>query len=70
MADKREITGVNFTNLLVLSANALEINILRRQSVFGTIQFHQQSYDQLYQNTQLEVTPNFYAIRSLLYTSK
>ena len=62
--------GVNFTNLLALSANALVINIMRRQSFFGAIQFHQQSYGQLYQNIQLEVMPNFCAVCSVPYTSK
>ena len=32
--------------------------------------FHQQYYNQLFQFTQLEITPNFYAVRSTLWTSK
>ena len=39
-------------------------------SLFYAIQFHQQNYAQLYQNTQIDVTSNFYAVLSAPYASK
>ena len=61
---------VNFTNLLVQSVNVLAVSLLHQQSFFCAIQFHQQNCAQLYLYTQLEVTPNFYAVRDALYASK
>ena len=55
--------GVNFTNLMAQSTNAPAV-------FFYAIQIHQQNYAQLYQNTQLEVTSNFYAVLSAPYASK
>ncbi len=35
-------------------------------SIFGTVQFHQQKYAQLYKCAQLENTLKFYAVYSML----
>ena len=55
--------GVNFTNPLALSANALATRVWRNQ-------FHKQNFTKLYQYSLLEITPNFYAVHSVPYASK
>ena len=55
--------GVNFTNPLAKSANEPAQRVWRNQ-------YHQQNFAQLYPYTQLEVTPNFYALYSAAYISK
>ena len=55
--------GVNFSNPLAQSANALAHKN-------DALLFHQQNCTQLYHHTQLEVTPNFYALCFTLCTRK
>ena len=62
------LPGVKFTKPLAQSANAMAWH-----SVFGTkdaIQFHQQNCTQLIKSTQLEITPNFYALVSTFFSYK
>ena len=57
------IPGVDFTNQFVQSANVPTHRVRCNQ-------FHQQNFAQPYQYIQLGNTPNFYAVHSVLCTSK
>ena len=59
----RRIPRVNVTNTFDQSANAPVQRVCLNQ-------FHKQNFAHIYQYTQLDVTPNFYALRSAPYVSK
>ena len=59
----RLLLGVNFINPFVKSSNLWAHRVWHNQ-------FHQLKFTQLYQYTQLEVTPNFNEVRSATYASK
>ena len=58
--------GVNFTIPLVQSTHVPEDS----NDAKDNIQFYQQICTQLYLCTELEVTPNFYALHSMPYDRK
>ncbi len=60
-------------NLKSIAANHWREDQDHRRTEFGAkdvIQFHQQDFTQLYLHIHLDITPNSYAMSSILYASK
>jgi len=55
---------------LAQSTTPLAVIVLRQQSLFFVIHFHQENHPYLNQQTQLEVILNFYTLLPMLYASQ